>query len=133
MIVVDSNVLVARVLNTPLSDYAIRVERLDPCWRVPTLWRYELQNILATQIKAGYMTSSEALTHFDFLDSALHDCQKEPDSKHVLRLVEQYHITAYDANFVALALGLDCPLVTQDAELLRKFPGTAMMMQDFVK
>ena len=43
----------------------------------------------------------------------------------VFALVSEYGITGYDAQFVALARELNCPLYTQDKEILDKFPACA--------
>lgn len=47
--------------------------------------------------------------------------------------VLQNILTAYAAHFIALALSLNCPLITQDKELLKKFPRTATSMQAFLE
>jgi hypothetical protein len=41
MIVVDSNIITARNLASLLTSKAEQVEKKDPVWIVPFLWRYE--------------------------------------------------------------------------------------------
>jgi predicted nucleic acid-binding protein len=41
-------------------------------------------------------------------------------------------LTAYDVEFVALASGLDVPLVTADKAVLKAFPHRACTMQAFL-
>ena len=59
------------------------------------------------------------------LAAALAPCEQDSPPKAILDLVSAYGITGYDAQFVALAIELDCSLYTQDKELLRKFPAIA--------
>jgi predicted nucleic acid-binding protein len=54
-------------------------------------------------------------------------------SEHVLELVVQSRCSAYDCEFVALAIDLDVPLVTADEQLLKAFPKTAVSLGKFVK
>ena len=59
------------------------------------------------------------------VEEALRAGERDPSPASVFALCEKHGITAYDAQFVALALALECPLYTQDKELLRKFPRLA--------
>ena len=52
-------------------------------------------------------------------------------SDDVLDIVSAFGCTAYDAEYVVAANGLGLPLITADAELLRKFPGVAMTAEAF--
>jgi hypothetical protein len=51
----------------------------------------------------------------------------------VIDLVAQYGITAYDGQFIAVALEMGIPCVTEDRELQEKFPGIAISMDEFLK
>jgi len=132
MIVADTNVLAARMLVSELSDCVTRLEVLDNVWLVPRLWRCEFLNILATQIKAGRMTQPNAALLFGRALQILEPNERDPDAPDVLALLARHRITAYDAHFVALAREVGCPLITEDAELLRKFPGLAFSVEAFL-
>ena len=132
MIVVDSNVLAARMLSCESTNLALSVEAADSIWLVPRLWRYEFLNILATQIKAGRVKQPAAHAMWQRLASLLEVNESDPAAEQVLELVAKHRITAYDAHFVALARVNACLLVTEDAELQRKFPDLAVSMQSFV-
>jgi predicted nucleic acid-binding protein len=56
--------------------------------------------------------------------------ERLPDSGEVLRLASASGCTAYDCEFVALALALEAPLVTSDRELLAAFPAVARSPRD---
>ena len=50
----------------------------------------------------------------------------------VLDIVESSTLTAYDAEFVALAGALSVPLVTADKAVCKAFPDRALTMEAFV-
>ena len=132
MIVVDSNVLASRMLSCERTFQAIQVESLDNVWLVPCLWRYEFLNILATQIKAGRISQQRSRLIFQQVAQLLVENERDPDIETVLGLVAKHRITAYDAHFVALAQTTGSLLVTEDAELLNKFPDCAISMEAFI-
>ena len=54
----------------------------------------------------------------------------EPDSLQVLELVRDSECSAYDCEFVAVAMALNAKLVTMDKALLRAFPKVVMPLPD---
>jgi predicted nucleic acid-binding protein len=54
----------------------------------------------------------------------------EVDSRRVLELVRDSDCSAYDCEFVALAMSLGVTLVTMDTKLLRAFPKVAVALAD---
>ena len=125
MIVADSNLIASCVLESKATTAALALRARDPDWRVPHLWRYEVQNILATMIKAKRLVRKEAETIFQGLLASLRANEHEPHPADVLLLVEKHGISGYDAQFVALAQELGARLVTRDKELLKKLPDVA--------
>jgi predicted nucleic acid-binding protein len=133
MIVVDSNIVTARNLTSSLTSKAEKVEEKDPVWIVPVLWRYEFQNILATAIKARQIKPEQALDIWEKVSKALIENECEPSASRVIDLVARYGITAYDGQFIAVALEMGIPCVTEDQELQEKFPGIVISMDEFLK
>ena len=133
MIVVDSNIIAARNLTSSLTSEAKQVEEKDPIWVMPVLWRYEFQNILATAIKAKQIKPEQALGIWKEISNILIENEYEPSASKVIDLVAQYGITAYDGQFIAIALEMEILCVTQDRELQEKFPGIAISMNEFLK
>jgi predicted nucleic acid-binding protein len=133
MIVVDSNIVTARNLTSSLTSKAEQVEEKDPVWIVPVLWQYEFQNILATAIKAKQNKPEQALDIWKKVSKILIENECEPSASKVIDLVAQYGITAYDGQFIAVALEMGIPCVTEDRELQEKFPGIAISMEGFLK
>src|SRR4030042_3667926 len=133
MIVVDSNIIAARNLTSSLTSKAKQVEEKDPVWIVPVLWRYEFQNILAAAIKAKQIKPEQALDVWEKVSRILMENECEPSPSTVIELVAQYGITAYDGQFIAVALEMGVPYVTEDEELQEKFAGIAVSMDEFLK
>jgi predicted nucleic acid-binding protein len=133
MIVVDSNIVTARNLTSSLTSKAEQVEQKDPVWIVPVLWRYEFQNILATAIKAKQIKPEQALDIWEKISKIMIENECEPSASKVIDLLAQYGITAYDGQFIAVALEMGIPCVTEDRELQEKFPGIAISMDEFLK
>lgn len=50
------------------------------------------------------------------------------DSRRVLELVRDSECSAYDCEFVALAMTLGTKVITMDGKMLRSFPGTAVAL-----
>ena len=133
MIVVDSNIVAARNLTSSLTFEAKQVEEKDPIWIVPVLWRYEFQNILASAIKAKQIKPEQAFDIWKKVSNVLIENEYEPSASKVIDLVAKYEITAYDGQFIAVALEMGIPCLTEDRELREKFPGIAISMDEFLK
>lgn len=133
MIVVDSNVLAARNLTSRLTKYAEEVEKQDPVWIVPQLWRYEFENILATAVRANQITPDDASAAWRKVSIQMAENEHEPSPEKVLDLAIRHRITGYDANFIALAMEMGVFCITEDEELKEKFPTIAVSMADFIR
>jgi predicted nucleic acid-binding protein len=126
VIVVDTNVLAYLYLP---GEYTARAEALlerDPQWAAPVLWRSEFRNILAGYIRRGTLTFEQARDIQAEAENLLSGAEHDVDSQRVLELVRDSDCSAYDCEFVALAMKLGVALVTMDAKLLRAFPERAL-------
>lgn len=133
MIVVDSNVLSARNVTGILTRLAEQVEERDSVWIVPPLWRYEFQNILAKAIWVRQITLEDAMVAWRKASTQMFENEHAPSPEKVIDLSARYRITAYDANFIALAMEMGVMCVTEDGELQKKFPAIAVSMEAFIK
>ena len=128
MIVVDTNILAYLYLP---GDFTQRAEALlaqDADWVAPTLWRSEFRNILAGFMRRGTLTFEQAYAIQREAEALLSGREYEMDSYDVLALVRKSDCSAYDCEFVALAVRLGIRLVTMDKKLLRGFPGEAVSL-----
>jgi len=82
-------------------------------------------------MRTGQMSLAAAEEIFCQAEQRLGASEHAPVDRDVLRLAAERDITAYDAYFVATAQELESPLLTQDRELLIKFPNLAVSLADF--
>lgn len=126
MIVVDTNLIVYLYLAGQRTAEAERVLARDPEWCAPILWRSEFRNVLAGLVRRRALDLTDA-----------HDIMREAErvvtareytvaSDRVLQLAAESGCSAYDCEFVALALDLNVPLVTADRQVAAAFPDVAI-------
>lgn len=128
MIVVDTNVLAYLYLPGEYTAAAEALLERDPEWAVPILWRSEFRNILAGYLRRKILTFEQAYSLQREAEDLLEGSEFEVDSLAVLELVRESDCSAYDCEFVALAMKLDSKLVTTDGKLLRAFPKRAVAL-----
>jgi predicted nucleic acid-binding protein len=128
MIVVDSNVLAYLYLPGEYSTAAEALLEQDSDWAAPILWRSEFRNILAGYMRRKAITFEQAVSLQREAESLLEGAEFELESLAVLELVRDSDCSAYDCEFIALAMKLDTKLVTMDKKLLRAFPKRAIAL-----
>lgn len=133
MIVVDANVVVHYALDTPQTRAARQTWDADSDWNVPPLWRSEFRNAVAKYMRSGDLTLRRALDAIELAEETLFDNEHAVDSVRVMELVANSACSAYDCEYVALALQLGVPLVTADRRILREFPDVAVSPDAFAR
>ena len=128
MIVVDSNIVAYLYLPGEYTAAAEALLENDPDWAAPILWRSEFRNILAGYLRRGSLTFQQAHDLQREAEDLLGGAEYEVDSLSVLELVRDSECSAYDCEFVALAMKLGTKLVTMDGKLLRAFPDIAVAL-----
>lgn len=122
MIVVDTNVLAYLYLPTDHTRHAEAWLERDSEWAAPILWRSELRNVLAGYLRREQLTFDQVLSIQAEAEGLLNGNEHEVASQRVLELVRDSDCSAYDCEFVALAMGLGVKLLTMDTKLLKAFP-----------
>ena len=132
MIVVETNVIHYCWVRGVHTEVAQAVRQQDPDWHAPILWRSELRNVLTAYLRRESLSREQIVEILDAADQALAGSEHVIADQLVLDVVEGSMLTAYDAEFVALASALSVPLVTADKTVLKAFPDRAMTMEAFV-
>jgi predicted nucleic acid-binding protein len=107
------------------SEHTEKAEALfknDPEWVAPILWRSEFRNILAGYIRRDTLTLEQAIDLQQEVEGLLSGNEFEVDSSGVLELVSKSDCSAYDCEFICLAIKLNTKLVTADKKLIKAFP-----------
>jgi predicted nucleic acid-binding protein len=115
LLVVDTSVILAVVLNEPTKPELVRLTTGAELV-APLSLHWEIGNALSAMIKRKRITVPEALQTLleyqkipiRFLDVPLDD---------TVLVVEQHQIYAYDAYFIVCARQQSCPLITLDSGL----------------
>ncbi|MCX6360184.1 MAG: type II toxin-antitoxin system VapC family toxin [Armatimonadetes bacterium] len=128
MTVVDTNVLAYLYLPGEYTAAAEALLERDADWAAPVLWRSEFRNILAGFIRRGSLTFGQAVAVQGEAEELLAGAEYEVESRQVLELVHGSDCSAYDCEFIALALSLGTKCVTMDARLRRAFPEVAVAL-----
>ena len=128
MIVVDTNVLAYLYLPTSHTAHAEALLQSDSEWAAPILWRSELRNILAGYMRRRTLSFEAAGAIQAEAEDLLAGNEHMVDSLRVLELVRDSDCSAYNCEFVALAMHLGTKLITMDAKLLRAFPEQAVAL-----
>jgi len=132
VIVVDTNVVHYCWVRGQNTEVAQAVRRQDPDWHAPILWRSELRNVLTAYLRGGMMSRAQIVEILNVAGRALAESEHIISDDLVLDVVTSSTLTAYDAEFVALATALSVPLVTADKAVLKAFPDLAITMEAFV-
>jgi predicted nucleic acid-binding protein len=114
------------------TERAQAVRRQDPDWHAPILWRSELRNVLTAYLRRGLMSRAQIVGILNLADQAFAESEHIVGDDLVLDIVASSTLTAYDAEFVALAGALSVPLVTADKGILKAFPDRTLTMDAFI-
>lgn len=128
MIAVDTNVIAYLYLPGDRTAAAEALLRADPEWTAPLLWRSELRNVLATQVRAKRLDLASAQSIQSEAEQLFRGREFTVDSAEVLRLAAESGCSAYDCEFVTLAEYLDVPLYSADRRLVERFPRRARLL-----
>jgi len=131
VIVVDVNVVAYFLIEGDKTASARELLHRDPDWRLPVLWRHEYLNVLATFAREGGATVAEARTIWRRGVELFGPREQNMDMESALVLATENRVSAYDAQYIALARQLRTVCVTEDRRLLRMFPALTRTMQTF--
>ena len=131
MIVVDVNIVAYFLIEGEKTTSARELLRREPDWRLPALWRHEYLNVLATFVRKGGATIAEAQSLWRRGVKLLGPREQSVDMESALVLATDNQISAYDAQYIALAQQLRTVCITEDQRLLKTFPTLTRTMQAF--
>lgn len=131
MIVADANVIAYLHIQGDFTEQAEMALRRDPVWAVPRLWRSEMRSVLVQYVRRSILSFEEARMVMSAAEDLVRGREFEVSSHQVFACLERGGVSAYDAEYVALAAELEVPLVTADRRLMEAFPEEAVLLGVF--
>ena len=137
--VLDASVAVKWVLNETGRRAALRILEGYRQGRsnlaAPSLLISEVGNVLWKKAHRGDLSPEQSLRAFGlFLRLAPTLLDDDAVAASALRLAQSHGRTFYDSQYLALALSLNCPLLTADAKLYNAlhnvYPASLILVQD---
>lgn len=132
-VVLDASTALAAVLPDEGSVFARAAvaAALGEGLIVPALWMYEIQNGLAMALRRNRIDAHSASEALDALRSLRAELMAPHGLGQEFRLAHAHAITAYDAAYLAVALGAGATLATNDERLRRvaENVGVALFME----
>jgi len=130
--VADTNLVSYLLIEGERTADVRRVWSKDPEWMLPSLWRSEFLNVLATAHRAGVLTADQALLAWEHSLVLFGGNEADPVGERVLRIAMNNGVSAYDAQFVAVAEELGVPLVTADRRLANRCRPAAQTIEEYL-
>ena len=125
--VVDSSVATKWFVPEALSEQAIDLLRLENEFAAPDLLLPEFGNVLWKKARLRELTRQEATATVRALESVpLAIFPSGPLLESAFEIALATGRTVYDSLYLALALALDCPLVTADERFANALRGTRL-------
>ena len=121
--VLDCSVTMSFLLPAQSTTYGQELFGRYKRWHalVPTLWEFEVSNVLVSQERRGRLGKSECDEMLELLSGFnIERDSAEPGQifKRVLPLARQFKLSSYDAAYLELAVRHRIPIATIDARLL---------------
>ena len=133
MIVADTNTIAYLYLPTAQTDDVVSLLHKDPHWVAPLLWRSEFRNVLALYVRKGIVDLNTAIAMQTQAEQQFADNEYTVNSLDVLTLASESGCSAYDCEFVSLAISLNIKLITGDKKLIQLFQGIAITAGDYLR
>lgn len=131
MIVVDTNIIVHYWLKSEFNPNSERLLLKDPDWITPFLWRSEFRNVLSLYIKKKLLDIESAYRIIELAERQFTGNEYLVDSKRVVKLSNDSGCSAYDCEFIFLAMEFSVKLCTTDKQIIKKFPAFTIHLSEF--
>ncbi|OGA18328.1 MAG: hypothetical protein A3I63_05420 [Betaproteobacteria bacterium RIFCSPLOWO2_02_FULL_66_14] len=118
--VLDASVAVGWVVSRQATAYSrgIRLRARREPYHAPALWRLEVVNAMRSLERRRAIAADAAEAAVDILDRMQPVFHEDPiPFAELLVLARKFDLSAYDANYLALALELRLPIACDDGPL----------------
>lgn len=97
------------------------------------LWRSEFRNVGTLYLRKGILAYEAVKDAAHRAEELLWGYEEMVESEEVFPLVQKSRCSAYDCEFVALALRLNTNLITYDKKIISEFPDVALKPEQYLK
>jgi predicted nucleic acid-binding protein len=101
----------------PIADLAFERIRTDSSAVVPSIWWYEIRNILLLNERRNRISSKDSHQFLSDLSGFEIELRPVENSQSTIDLARQQKLSVYDAAYLALAMNLKLPIATLDEAL----------------
>ena len=133
MIVVDANIIAYLWIPGHEKYHCRELLIKDKDWWVPPLFKSEIRSVLLLHVRKKLLEMADAIQLLEKIELQFEYTTMEIPSQLIMALGNQTHCSAYDCEYVGLALLLGCPLITHDKKLLTTFSQLAMTPDSYLR
>src|SRR5205823_2838052 len=130
MIVVDANVIVYCVVESERTALAKKIAAKDAIWIVPPLWRFEVTSALVTLVRAKALDRERAEIALQEADQMTSNREVAVVQQAAMDAALLFKLSAYDAQYIALAQRFKARCVTEDQRMLANAGHVAISIED---
>lgn len=132
MIVVDVNVIAYALIAGPHTNLARQLLLKQPVVRVPALWIHEFTNVLTVYHQQQLITERQANQLLSQAWNTFGPMTQPVDPLNVLHTAIRHRISAYDAEYLTLAIVQSTRCITEDRALRKAAPDLTLSMAQFL-
>src|SRR5439155_9790722 len=116
--VIDASVVIAWAFKEERAIAELTLARIQAEEAIaPTLWWYELRNVLVLGERQGRLTERETARFLRDISRFAITIDSPPDEIQVLALARRHRLTVYDTAYLEVARREDLPLASLDEAL----------------
>ncbi len=130
MVLIDTNVAISLWVENNWTHAARRLLEKDWDWRTESFALIEFANVMATYVRTGLTSASEALARLDEAVIFLTPGFTVISHHRALVVAMTYMVSVYDARFLVVAQELGIKLVTEDVALRRVAPELTQSLEE---
>lgn len=130
MVLIDTNVAISLWVENNWTHAARRLLEKDWDWRTESFALIEFANVMATYVRTGLTSESEALARLDEAVIFLTPGLTVISHHRALVVAMTYMVSVYDAHFLVVAQELGIKLVTEDVALRRVAPELTQSLEE---
>lgn len=130
MLLVDTNILLALLVDSDWSQDARELYARDADWRSESHALVELGNVLTRYVRVRKITVPQAVTALEEAEALIGKGICTVSHSTALETAVKEGVSAYDARFLCAARLLGVPLVTEDVKLRKAAPDLTCSLTD---